>query len=131
MDMNCLYLSKCIEYFDSCHVYYFNYENYNFFNETEVKKALQENVFYSNDFVQIPQTKPLEVKKKYLESLNDRTLLARFLRMDGETFVREFHNHFEEDRPLRLSHYAEFRRQYLIEFGAKWCDKLGIKYSKK
>lgn len=126
--MNYLRLSECYRYFDSDNVYYFNREDYKFYSEEEMKQALL--YWNKNDFVLVQHTSSLEVAKAYLIFLNNKNQIKKFEKMDKNTFIHEFHIRFERDNGWDDSYYR-FYRKYLIEYGAKWCDKMGIRYSKK
>ena len=126
--MNCLSLRACYLFFE-CDNVFFNLENYRFYKKEEMQKLLYDgNLYTKADFIPVPHINDLESPQAYLLSLNDRILLERFNRMTKKEFIHNFHIMFQGDSGER---YSEFAVNYLMDFGARWCEQVGIKFTRK
>lgn len=120
--MNYLILATCYRAFEysSFYQYYLDLFTYAIYNDDE-KNQLQENV--ECNFLKLPQTKPFEVQNRFL--LTNKKSVDKRLRDDESKFYTILEDHHW------VREYHDFEKQYLMEFGAKWCKENGVRHTMK
>lgn len=118
----CLYFEKLIV--TNCN--YFNIKDYQIYSAEEKQVFINNDTCEENDFIIIPQLERIEIVEKYLNNINNKSLL---LKKKNKDFYSKFH-WFIEDNHL-VDDWNHFEKNELIVFASAWCNQNKINYTIK